>query len=252
MRDTGSGKPLKGVFFDVGGTLFTYRHLPQAIRTLLGVLAEKLELRHEPGELLSQFAQANKDADKAFAERPAYLFRDYFETVFLNWLDRLESRHLHKHVDWVEALHRKHMLDAIVPMEDLAETLDRIKAMGLYMGVVSNADENQLMPLIEAGNLKHWLDHWTSSEEAQSNKPDRRFFEVALGKSGLKADQVLFVGDSPEQDIAGAHAMGMRTVLITEGSSAAPMTLGKKTPEPDFRIRRLSELPVIVEKLLTA
>ncbi|HKY89533.1 MAG TPA: HAD hydrolase-like protein, partial [Nevskiaceae bacterium] len=66
-------------------------------------------------------------------------------------------------------------------------------------------------------------------------------------KSGLAAGDVLFVGDSPEQDIHGANAVGMRTALITEPGSPPPMHVGRKTVDPDHRITRLSELPGIVE-----
>jgi HAD superfamily hydrolase (TIGR01509 family) len=134
-------------------------------------------------------------------------------------------------------------------MPDCHDTLTRLKTMGFYLAAVSNADEDQLQPLVERGQLNQWLTHWTSSEVAQSCKPDLRFFEVALKKSGLAADEVMFVGDSPEQDILGAHAMGMTTVLITEADRHAPMHIGRKTPEPNFTIAGLSELPGIVERL---
>lgn len=65
----------------------------------------------------------------------------------------------------------------------------------------------------------------------------------------MAANQILFVGDSLEQDIQGAHAMGMKTALITELDGPAPMHVGRETPQPDFQIATLSELPGIVEKL---
>lgn len=243
---------IRGVFFDVGGTLFSYRNLPAAMSGLVQTLAKKLELQHEPKTLLAHYVVAHKEADRVYAEKPAYLFRDYFETVFLNWLDRIESRHLHAHFDWVEALHREQMIGCIVLQEDCHAMLDQLKAMGLYLSVVSNADENQLRPLVERGQLERWMTHWTSSEAAGSCKPDRRFFERALEKSGLEANEVLFVGDSLEQDIQGAHAVGMTTVLITEPGIPTPMAIGRNTPEPDFRINRLMELPPIVERLRRA
>ena len=121
--------------------------------------------------------------------------------------------------------------------------------MGLYLSAVSNADDVHLDALAERAQFNRWLDHRTSSEAAQSCKPDLRIYEVALQKAGLPAEQVMFVGDSLEQDIRGAHAMGMTTVLITEIEGHAPMHLGMETPDPDFQIRKLDELPGIVEKL---
>jgi HAD superfamily hydrolase (TIGR01509 family) len=129
---------------------------------------------------------------------------------------------------------------------DCQQTLARLKDMGLYLSIVSNIDDDMLGPLVERAELQRWLSHWTSSEAARSCKPDQRFFDIALEKSGLKPDQIVFVGDSPEQDILGAHIAGMGTVLIAESDQPAPMTVGKKVPEPDYRIGALAELPDIV------
>ena len=240
---------IKAVFFDVGGTLFSYRKLPGVMAQLIATLGQKLELNHEPRALLRHYAAANKAVDHLYADRPAYLFRDYFETVFLHFLERIESSHLHSHFDWFEVLLREQMIGCIELRDDCHDTLDRLKAMGLYLSVVSNADRNQLQPLIDRGQLTRWMQHCTSSEEAGSCKPDARIFQIALQKSGLAASEVLFVGDSPEQDIQGATVAGMRTALIIEMNTPAPLEIGREAPDPDFRITRLGELPAIVAGL---
>lgn len=240
---------IKGVFFDVGGTLYSYRKMRAATADLMGVLAEKFGLSHDPDVLLAHYAAASRQVDVLHADKAAWLFRDYAEAVFIAFATRLERPDLHVHFDWYEPLQREHLVGSLELRDDCHDTLDRLKARGLYLSVVSNADDNQLEPLIERAQLHRWMNHCTSSEQARSCKPDRRFFEVALAKSGLSAGEVLFVGDSPEQDIAGAHAVGMRTALITEPGSPPPMHVGKKTVEPDVRISRLGELPRVVEAL---
>ena len=240
---------IKGIFFDVGGTLYSYRNLQPTMMLLVEKLAARLELEHDIEELAHHYQLANKEADWFFADKPFYLFHDYCKTIFANFLDRIDKPHLHGHVGWFEENHRGMLIGCLELHGDCHETLARLKDMGLYLSAVSNADENQLAPLIERAQLHRWLTHWTSSEAAQSCKPDRRFFEIALKKSGLAADQVLFVGDSLEQDIKGAHAAGMTTVLISASNQPAPMEIGRETPEPDFRISSLGELPAIVENL---
>lgn len=240
---------IKGIFFDVGGTLYSYAKLHSAMSALLKELATKLELEHDLAEIAHHYQLANKEVDRMYASKPAYLFRDYFEDVYKTFLKRLDRMHLTHHFEWFEAYQREVLLGSIELKPDCHETLTRLKDMGLYMSAVSNADDNHLQPLIERGQLHNWLTHWTSSEEARSCKPDRRFFEIALQKAGLQAHQVLFVGDSLEQDIQGAHGVGMKTALIHD-VGPAPMHIGRETPDPDFRINSLSELPPIVEKLL--
>ena len=103
-----------------------------------------------------------------------------------------------------------------------------------------------LEPLVERERLDRYLDHWTSSEAARSCKPHHRFFHVALEKSGLGAPDVLFVGDSPEHDIVGARAAGMRTALIVEDGVEPPLQTGREGAEADHTIRTLAEITTLV------
>ncbi|MET0986896.1 MAG: HAD family hydrolase [Steroidobacteraceae bacterium] len=240
---------IKGIFFDVGGTLYSYKNLQSVMMTVLKEMKAKLQLEHDFFEVARHYQLANQDIDQLYADKSFYLVRDYLEEVFAAFLKRIDRPHLQSHFEWFEPYQRESMIGCMELKPDCHSTLTRLKAMDLYLSAVSNADENHLIPLVERGELHRWLTHWTSSEAARSCKPDRRFFDIALGKSGLTANQILFVGDSLEQDIQGAHAMGMKTALITELNAPAPMHVGRETPEPDFQITTLSELPGIVEKL---
>jgi HAD superfamily hydrolase (TIGR01549 family) len=214
---------------------------------LLEKLKARLELEEDVDEVARIFQLANKEADRHYASKPAYLFRDYFEAIYVNFLACIGKPQLHSHFDWFEQTQREMLVGNMELQADCHETLSRLKEMGLYLSAVSNADENHLQPLVERGQLHRWLTHWTSSEAAQSCKPDRLFFEIALQKSGLAPEEVVFVGDSLEQDILGAHNVGLGTVLITEYDALAPMHTGREVPEPDYRITRLSELPGLIE-----
>jgi FMN phosphatase YigB (HAD superfamily) len=56
---------------------------------------------------------------------------------------------------------------------------------------------------------------------------------------------VLFVGDNPERDIKGAKAMGMHTCLAVYG-----WDLNKNSKvKPEFKIKRIADLPRVLEKL---
>lgn len=243
---------IKGIFFDVGGTLYSYRSLPGSLAKVLTQLAGRMELEHDVAELVQHYELASKKADKDFATRPAYLFRDYFAGIFDELLTRLGKTDMQHHFEWFDTAHRDIMLAEMTLKPDCHDTLAQLKGRGLYLSAVSNADENQLHPLIVNGRLDQWLTHWTSSEAAQSCKPDRRFFEIALQKSGLAPQEVLFVGDSLEQDILGADAVGMQTVLITEYDAPAPMHIGREVPDPDYRIAQLSELLPILDRIQNA
>lgn len=238
---------IKGVFFDMGGTLLSYRNLPQTSAVLMERLAAELAL--EATQVTHHYRLANQEVDKQFIDKPYYLIRDYFDSVFVNFLDRIDKLHLRDHFAWYADFERGMLVDCMVAMPDCHDTLDRLKDMGLYLSAVSNNDEDMLVPMIEREQLHRWLSHWTSSEAARSCKPDARIFELALEKSGLSAEEVMFVGDSREQDIRGAHALGMTTVLLAENAQQPPLHVDRAAPEPHFRISRLGELPAIIDRL---
>lgn len=238
---------VKGIFFDLGGTLYSYSGMREVTPLIISHLAERLQVQGELEDCLHHYQEATREADHHYAHQPFYLFRDYFKTTYQNFVRRLDKAHDDDDYDWFSELQERMLLDAMQPKSDCLEVLDKLREKNLYLSVVSNSDDDMLEYLIRKAQLHHRLDHWTSSEAARSCKPDPRFFEVALEKSNLAADQVLFVGDSLEQDILGAHKAGMKTVLISETDDDAPMHIGRETVEPDFHIRELTDLLDIIE-----
>jgi putative hydrolase of the HAD superfamily len=61
------------------------------------------------------------------------------------------------------------------------------------------------------------LDGVVTSAEAGARKPDPAIFSPALVIAGCSAPEALYVGDTPAEDVAGARAAGIRTLLIDRG-----------------------------------
>lgn len=239
---------IKGVFFDLGGTLYSYKKYPFVLQQLIGNMAERFQLT-EDDALMQSFSIANKKADHEFAPQTFYLFTEYFRKIFECFMQNQNCNYSDEDIDW---FNRELEYRAIAELElkpECREVLASLRRKGLYLSVVSNSDDAMLEALIRKAELNSMLDHYTSSETAKSCKPDSNFFKLALDKAELKPEQVLFVGDSIEQDIKGAHAVGMQTVLISEGDILAPMHTGIETVQPDFHITELRELIDIVCQL---
>ncbi len=235
----------QAVFFDLGGTLFSYRGLRRG-SSLIVDAARRLGVESEPRALGRAYRAASQQAYARLAPQRFYLHRDLFRDTFRSFARELGRDPPEELVSWYEGAQRESLLEHMQPMDDCLEVLNAMRARGLYLSIVSNIDDDLLLPLVEKWGLDQLLDDWTSSEEARSCKPDRAFFELALAKAGRRPDEVLFVGDSPEHDVQGARAIGMTSVLIAEEGATPPLQSGEVDAKPHHEIRSLSELLELV------
>lgn len=96
--------------------------------------------------------------------------------------------------------------------DEVPQALERWRAMGLRLAVVSNFDQ-RLEGLLEAFDLRRWLEVVIISSRAGAAKPSPRPFQLALEQLGLRPEQAWHIGDSGE-DEAGARAAGLPCVLV--------------------------------------
>jgi putative hydrolase of the HAD superfamily len=96
---------------------------------------------------------------------------------------------------------------------DVVPALDGLRERGLRLIAVSNWDFSLARVLARCG-LKGMLDGTVTSAEAGARKPDPAIFAVALELARCRPDEALHVGDTPEEDVAGARAAGIRPLLI--------------------------------------
>ncbi|NKB98726.1 MAG: HAD-IA family hydrolase [Pseudomonadales bacterium] len=237
---------ISGIFFDLGGTLFHYEGANKAIGSAL-VKAMMGLGAGSPKDVGLAYGQANKEVSVEFAQRDYYLHADMFRDTFLRATKALSIPFDEDVYQGFADVQHRAIVDGLELKADCLATLDKLRAQGHYLSIVSNIDEDMLQPLVARASLHDYLDHWTSSEAAGSCKPHETFFAVSLEKSGLNAEQVLFVGDSPEHDVNGASAIGMHTALVRNGGKPAPLQSGKKTAEPDHVIDDLAEIVSILE-----
>jgi putative hydrolase of the HAD superfamily len=118
--------------------------------------------------------------------------------------------------------------------EDSAPTLRALRERGIRTVVVSNWDRSLHERLLQTG-LAELVDGAVASAEVGSAKPDGAIFAAALRIARSAPEQTWHVGDTPEADVDGARAAGIRPVLIAR--EAPPGPLGGVTT-----VRSLSEL----------
>jgi putative hydrolase of the HAD superfamily len=101
---------------------------------------------------------------------------------------------------------------------DAAPALRELRERGLRLVAVSNWDCS-LPAVLERCGLGELLDGAVSSAVAGARKPDPAIFEPALALAGCEPDEALHVGDTPEEDVVGARAAGIRPLLLGRGGN---------------------------------
>jgi putative hydrolase of the HAD superfamily len=104
---------------------------------------------------------------------------------------------------------------------DAAPALESVRARGVRVIVVSNWDVSLPEVLTRVG-LRPLLDEVLPSAAVGARKPSPVIFKRALQLAGCRPEAALHVGDSLEEDIAGARAAGIVGVLVRRDGGAAP------------------------------
>ena len=111
------------------------------------------------------------------------------------------------------------------------EAIGSLRAEGFKVGVVTNGPPSQGKKLLAAG-IEDEFDAVCVSQIVGTNKPDLAIFEEVARICELPL-RGWMVGDSPEADVAGGIAAGLRKFGCTEGENgAASITVPTSAP-PD-------------------
>ena len=116
---------------------------------------------------------------------------------------------------------------------DTIPALESLRRRGLRLGIVSNFAW-RLPELVAGLGLADWFDLILTSARVGYRKPRPEIFEHALATAGVAADKVLYVGDDPKCDEAGARAAGIRSLLIDRR---------RRAPSRGGQLRSLATLP---------
>jgi len=127
------------------------------------------------------------------------------------------------------------------PFPDVRPALEGLREH-FALGVVSNADNYPLLSIFKREGLD--FEQVITSETARSYKPDARIFRYALKAFGRRADEAVYVGDSPRTDFPGAAGLGMLTVWLNRGGRA----LRPGEPAADRTVAGLSGVHAALER----
>lgn len=199
---------LETVFLDAGGVLVfpNWYRISEALRARGVNVHPDALARAEPHAKrqldVARVVAATRDQDRGWL---------YFDLIFkqagVPVTDGIRGA-----LDELHAYHQASNLWELMP-DDVLPSLRQLKALGLQLVIVSNA--NGTVPqLAERIGLTECVGCVLDSFVEQVEKPDPRFFEIALQRSGARADTTIHVGDLYHVDVVGARAAGIRPVLL--------------------------------------
>ena len=217
---------IRGVFFDLYGTLLCYGDMEAAGESWYhAIRRELIDNGHAFDEgtlvrlceefLLQPEPPVQDDGLTVYERRMRELVGELGLALAVGELRRISEAS-------IAAWHAHTSLDPEAKSV-LGELQGRYK-----LALISNFDHPpHVHRLLDELALRPFFDAVVVSGDVGVKKPDPAIFAPALGQTGLVADEVLFVGDSPEDDLAGARAAGLRPVLIrrslgADGSPAEP------------------------------
>jgi HAD superfamily hydrolase (TIGR01549 family) len=171
----------------------------------------RLGARHGLELDASRYDQARRDALTTLKRHPEL---DHDEEIWVLFTERIivgmggtgdtYAAALEMERSWVHAHHFE-------IYEDALPTLQAVRDRGLKIGMLSNSARD-----LDAFVAHHGLiaDAVLTSGAHGKTKPHATIFKRILELLEVDADEALMVGDTIEDDIEGARAVGMRAVLL--------------------------------------
>ena len=204
---------LKAILFDIDDTLFsTTGFAKKARRNAVRAMIEAgLDL---PEEVVL------KELDEVLAE-----FSSNYEHHYDKLLQRLRPPSLSRTnpalivAAGVAAYHDTKFRE-LEPFEDVRPLLADLKAAGMRLGIVTHGWTVKQAEKLVRLKLVPYLDPRAVfiSDQIGISKPNPKLYQVALADLGLRAPEVMYVGDSPEHDVAPPRSLGMVTVWARRGA----------------------------------
>ncbi|UCD06545.1 MAG: HAD-IA family hydrolase [candidate division WOR-3 bacterium] len=102
---------------------------------------------------------------------------------------------------------------ALLNIEDTTlETLAKLKQQGKSLGLISNADVNEIQGWYDSP-LSKYFDSVAFSCNVGYVKPEKEIYLRCLKELGVQPEEALYVGDGGSDELKGAKEVGMTTVM---------------------------------------
>ncbi|MEK4040578.1 HAD family hydrolase [Paenibacillus sp. FSL L8-0493] len=194
-------KEVQAILFDLDNTLmdrdYTFRSFStQFVQDFLGHL-KPAEAQAVIEDMIHRDADGYRDKDGFFLEL----------SEILPWEKPVTAEHIRAYYDASYINHG-------AVMEHALEVLEYCVERGYTLGLVTNGKKEIQNTKIDILGLREYFNAIVISGEVGIAKPDPAIYQLALDKLGASADQTLFIGDHPVNDIWGAGKAGLEGIWL--------------------------------------
>ncbi|MCK5842029.1 MAG: HAD family hydrolase [Candidatus Sabulitectum sp.] len=225
---------IRAVIFDFDGTLADFVESDTAALKYIHGLTDSdctaEEFTEASVEGIMQFHElvvsGKIDPLLMFKYRLSYAFKK----MEMTWEDRFTD------------VHRELLLQETRPYSGAAGMLKNLMGR-VRLGLITNASDSVLQrQRIEKSGLGEFFQEILIAGEISLSKPDPEIFLLMSRKLDVLPEECLFVGDSVQYDITGAHSAGMKTVLYGRNQSSSKVA--------DHKAEDIQKLAGLIENLL--
>lgn len=236
---------IKGVFFDLGGTLRIAEEIPEHMakaRARMAELAGYEDVERFYAMVEERYAPYR---DWALSENKECGDYDLWAKWLLPDLPEEKLREICHEItfQYRQAKGLRHVVDGGV------EVIRTLKARGYKLGIISNLiGEYEIYDWLKDDGLEQYFDTVVLSSVCHIRKPDPEMYRMGCRELGLKPGECASVADNLSRDITGAKAaeIGANILFIS------PEKLAKKTitdaNRPDYIVHRfldILDLPIL-------
>lgn len=231
---------LQAILFDIDDTLFSTTEFARRARhnAVRAMIQAGLDV---PEEVVL------RELDEVLAE-----FSSNYEHHFDKLLQRLRPKCLERTnaalivAAGVAAYHDTKFRE-LAPFDDVFPLFSDLRRIGMRIGIVTHGwTVKQAEKLVRLG-LVPYLDPRAIfiSDQIGISKPNPKLYLTAVRDLGLEPGAVMYVGDSPEHDIAPPRSIGMITVWAKRAAKHAPVSAAA---QPHHIIANFDELRRILRE----
>lgn len=195
---------VKGVFFDFDDTLQSRKG---AYRLYCEDFLSKYFPSVSPEEREKKLDEMEEHVDGGYKDREVY-FPELIE--LWKWDNHPPMQELYDSFNFDFGKH-------VVMLDGAVDVLKELKRRGYILGVITNGVSSLQNMKLDTAKIRDMFDVVVVSGDIGIYKPDRRIFDEAVKRAGLKNEDTVYVGDHPVNDIEGALAAQMQVVRMNQG-----------------------------------